>query len=402
MVKKKKTKIGAKIGTAVLALVIFSIGYLFGHANLQLDSRYIPRLVNKDLGKPSDISFGLFWDVYNELTQDYLKNVDSKKALYGAISGLVNSLDDPYSSFLTPEESKSFRDDLFGKLEGIGAEIGRRNGVPAIIAPLEGSPAEKAGLKSGDKILAVDGEYTENLSLDEVVSKIRGKKGTEVKLTILGVGEKDPKEVKIVRDEIEVQDVTWQQKNDVAEIRIRQFGDNSFAQFRKIADEIKSKKISKIIIDLRNNPGGLLDSGVETAGYFLPKDSVIVKQQPKNGTTEEIKSTNDQIFKDEKVIVLVNKGSASASEIFAGAIQDHSRGKIIGEKTFGKGTVQIYKDLDLGAALKLTIAQWLTPNGRTIEENGITPDIEITRSDEDIDADKDPQLDRARVEINKM
>lgn len=399
MAKKKKIKIGARIGTVLLALVIFAFGYLFGHANLQLDERYIPRLVSTDLGKPSDVNFGLFWDVYNELNSSYLKGMDSEKALYGAISGLVSSLDDPYSSFFTPDESRSFRNDLFGKLEGIGAEIGRRNGVPTIIAPLSGSPAEKAGLKSGDKIVAVDSEYTDNMSLDAVVLKIRGKKGTEVKLTILSPNEKDPREVKIIRDEIEVQDVTWEQKNDVAIIKIRQFGDNSTGQFAKVANEISSKNLSKIIIDLRNNPGGLLDSAVQVVGYFLPKNSVVVKQQPKDGKVEEIKTTGEQKFQNQSIIVLVNKGSASASEILAGAIQDHKRGKVIGEKTYGKGTVQIFKDLESGAALKLTIAQWLTPNGKDIEANGITPDIEIQRSDEDIDLGKDPQLDRALQEI---
>ncbi len=398
---KKKFKISVRFGTTVLLLVAFAFGYLFGHANLQLDKRYIPRLVNTDLGRPKDVNFGLFWDVYNEISQSYLKPMDAQKALYGAINGLVNSLGDPYSSFLTPEESASFKNDLIGKLEGIGAEIGRRNGVPAIIAPLEGSPAQKAGLRAGDKIIAVDNVYTENLSLSEVVSKIRGKTGTQVTLKILRDGDKNPRDVTITREAINVEDVALEVKNGVAIVKIRQFGDNSYSQFEKVINEIKSKNIKYIVFDIRNNPGGLLDKSIDMLSLVLPKNSIVVEQKPKEGDVEKIYTTKDPVLSDENIVVLVNGGSASASEIFAGAIQDHKKGTVIGEKTFGKGTVQVLKDFDLGSALKLTIAQWLTPQGRQIDATGITPDIEVGLSETDSDTGKDPQLNRALIEVKK-
>lgn len=400
--KKKSSKIGARIGTALLALVIFAFGYLFGHANLQLDERYIPRLVNTELGQPSDIDFGLFWEVYDELSSSYLREFDNESVLYGAISGMVNSLDDPYSAFLTPEQSTAFQEDLSGTLQGIGAEIGRQNGLPTIIAPLEGSPAQKAGLVSGDAILAVDGQYTENLSIDEVVLLIRGEEGTEVTLSILGAGDQEAHDVTITREEIDIEDVTWEKDGDTAVIRIRQFGDSSLKQFDAVAKEVKESGVSKIIVDLRNNPGGLLDQSVDIVGYFLPKGTVVVKEQPKEGSIEEWKVENDPMFESEKLVVLVNGGSASASEIFAGAIQDASRGKVVGETTYGKGTVQVYMNLDLGSALKLTVAQWLTPKGRVIDKNGITPDILSEMSEEDSKSGEDPQMDTAKSEINKM
>jgi len=396
-----KPKMSVRLGTTVLLLVAFAFGYLFGHANLQLDKRYIPRLVNTDLGRPSDVNFGLFWDIYNEVSQNYLKPIDAQKALYGAINGMVNSLDDPYSSFMTPDESASFKNDLNGKLEGIGAEIGRRNGVPSIIAPLEGSPAQKAGLKPGDKIIAVDNAYTENMSLNEVVLKIRGKNGTQVTLKILRQGEKDPRDITITREAINVDDVSYEVKSEIAVVTIRQFGDNSYAQLDKVAKEIKEKNIKYVIFDLRNNPGGLLDKAIDMLGVILPKNSVVVEQKPKQGNVEKMTTTQDPVLGNEKIAVLVNGGSASASEIFAGAIQDLHRGTVIGEKTFGKGTVQVLKDFDSGSALKLTIAQWLTPVGRQIDATGITPDIEVGLSDTDSDTGNDPQLDKAMIEVKK-
>ncbi|HOE74485.1 MAG TPA: S41 family peptidase [bacterium] len=398
--KKKNSRFSGRLGVVVLLLVAFSFGYLFGHGNMKLDQRYIPRLVNTDFGKPEDVDFGLFWQVYDELSRNYLRTMDAEKALYGAINGLVLSLEDPYSSFLTPEESKTFQEELSGKLEGIGAEIGRRNGVPTIITPLKNSPAEKAGLEPGDQILAVDSEYTDKLSLDAVIAKIRGKRGTEVVLTIVR-NSTEPKEYKIIREAINVQDVTWEREDDVAVITMRQFGDNSTAQLSQAASEIKNAGISRIILDLRNNPGGLLDKAVEVAGFFLPAGSVVVKEQLKDGEISTITTEGEPTFAREPLVVMVNKGSASASEIVAGAMREYKRGLVLGEKTYGKGTVQIFKDLKLGAALKLTIAQWLTPQGHHIEKNGIEPDIVVEYKDGEVEEGGDPQLEKALSEIRK-
>ena len=406
--KEDKARRGAakyRFLAAFLGVLLFGLGYLFGHANLKLDEHYIPRLVKKDVGRPNDVDFSLFWDTYQKISSESLDQIDAQEALYGAISGLVDSLQDPYSTFLTPAEARALLDDLAGKLEGIGAEIGRRNGVPVVITPLDGSPAEQAGLRKGDEIMAIDGQSTANLSLDAAVLKIRGEKGTTVKLTILRGNEDAPREITITRDEITVQDVEWHidgsGSDKVAVVRIRQFGDSVSSQLQQVATDVQNQGITRVVIDLRDNPGGLLDKVVETLGFFLPRDSVAVKQISRGDQTEELKTTTYSTLKDVTLAVLVNEGSASASEIFAGAIQDNKRGVIVGTRTFGKGTVQSLEELRGSAALKLTIAKWQTPSGREINQNGIEPDIAVALSEDDSNAGRDPQLEKALVEVRR-
>ncbi|HLB32094.1 MAG TPA: S41 family peptidase [Patescibacteria group bacterium] len=390
--------------SAVLCLIgvfIFGLGYLFGHGNLQLDKNYVPHLVKRELGKPKDVDFDLFWDVYSRVQDESLHSATAQTTLYGAISGAVSALNDPYSTFLTPEETKLFLSDLSGQVEGIGAEIGKRNGVPVVIAPIDGSPAAQAGLKKGDNIIAIDGQSTENMSLDAAVLKIRGAPGSQVKLTVLREGEEKTREITITRAAVAVKDAEWQVTRGVMVVRARQFGDSVDNDLEQVAAEMKSKKITKLIIDLRDNPGGLLDKAVAALSEFLPADKVAVKQVEKDGSIEELKTSGSPIIPDARAIVLVNGGSASASEIFTGAFQDHKRGQVIGEKTFGKGTVQALEELKGGSSLKLTVAKWLTPSGREIDKGGIEPDITVPMSQEDYDAGRDPQLDRAFVEINR-
>ena len=390
--------------SAILCLIgvfIFGLGYLFGHGNLQLDKNYVPHLVKRELGKPKDVDFDLFWDVYSRVQDESLHSATAQTTLYGAISGAVSALNDPYSTFLTPEETKLFLSDLSGQVEGIGAEIGKRNGVPVVIAPIDGSPAAQAGLKKGDNIIAIDGQSTENMSLDAAVLKIRGAPGSQVKLTVLREGEEKTREITITRAAVAVKDAEWQVTKGVMIVRLRQFGDSANSDLEQIASDMKSKKITKLIIDLRDNPGGLLDKAVAALSEFLPADKVAVKQVEKDGSIEELKTSGSPIIPDARAIVLVNGGSASASEIFTGAFQDHKRGQVIGEKTFGKGTVQALEELKGGSSLKLTVAKWLTPSGREIDKGGIEPDITVPMSQEDYDAGRDPQLDRAFVEINR-
>ncbi len=389
---------------AILSLIgafVFSVGYLFGHANLRLEKNYIPRIVNRDLGRPENADFGLFWDVYNRIQSESLRTIDAKTTLYGAIAGAVDSLEDPYSTFLTPEETKLFLADLSGKVEGIGAEIGKRNGVPVIITPIEGSPAAKSGLKKGDKILYIDGDATDKMSLDEAVYKIRGEKGSQVKLTILRDNEDKTREIVVTRDEVTVQDAQWGVEKGVMVVRIRQFGDTIESDLAQAKEQMAAKQATRIIIDLRDNPGGLLDKAVAALSDFLPQGKIAVKQVGRAGATEELKTSGEPILQDNKTVVLVNDGSASASEIFAGAFQDHARGTVIGTKTFGKGTVQVLEDLPGGSSLKLTVAKWLTPNGREIDKTGVAPDITVDLTEEDYNAGRDPQLDRAFLEINR-
>jgi len=347
--------------------------------------------------KNQDIN--LFWQVWETVLSDYVNQpVDQTKMFYGAISGIVSSLGDPYSIFLDPQMSQEFQKELSGKFEGIGAEIGFKNNYLSIIAPLPGSPAEKAGLKAGDKILKIDNNDTQDMNLDYAVSLIRGKKGTTVTLNILSSDQEQPKDLTIKRDVINTTSVTWELKNDTfAYIKVAQFDDNATSAFNKIVNEIILKNPKGIILDLRNNPGGYLDSALDMADKFLD-EKVVMYEESAKGDKKEFKSKSNPSFKDVKTVVLVNEGSASGSEIVAGALQDNQRATIVGEKTFGKGTVQDLKDFNDGSTIKLTVAKWLTPDGRSITDNGIKPDVEVKITQEDLDKDYDPQLDKA-IEI---
>lgn len=355
--------------------------------------------VNQNQGKPADVDFSLFWQAYAKLKQDYVGDIDPQKFLYGAIQGAFGSTGDPYTAFLEPSVNKDFQDELTGSLEGIGVEIGVLNNFPAVIAPLADTPAEKAGLKPRDLIVKVDGQDTGNLSLDEVVSKIRGKEGTQVTLEVVREGTKNTLKFNITRAKLDIKTVILKVQNGVAIIKLSEFGSNSAADFQKIADEVASQGIGKVVLDMRNNPGGLLDSAVTIAGDFFPQGQTVVVEQGKS-TKDELKTSGPGTLKDTKLAVLVNGGSASAAEILAGAVQDSGRGKVIGEKTFGKGTVQQLESLPGGSSAKITVAKWLTPKGNSIDKNGITPDISVTEPDNALFATNDPLLNKA-LEILK-
>lgn len=393
----KKLRHLVKITTIiVLFAAIFSAGYLLGHGNLALEKHFKIRLTNKTLFQPREVDFSLFWRVYDKVDSQYLEPLDAQKALYSAIAGLVRATGDPYSAFLDPQATKLLDEDLAGEFEGIGAEIGIHKGILTVIAPLEGSPAEKAGLRSKDQVLAINDEITMEMGLDEAISKIRGKAGTEVTLTILRGGEDKPREIKIVRAKIEVEDVEWQMDGEIAVVKIRQFGEKSEISAQDIAGEIKNKGAKGIILDLRDNTGGLLSAAVKWSGLLLPEETPVVIERSRGDKQETQKAKGPAILEGLPLVVLVNGGSASASEIVSGAVKDAGRGKIIGEETFGKGSVQTLEYLDGGTALKLTVSKWLTPKGTTIEENGIEPDETVELTDDDFEADRDPQMDRAK------
>lgn len=363
-----------------------------------------PKYLNKD------VNFNLFWDVWKKAQTNYLvKDTPDTKLFYGALTGIVSALNDPYSVFLDPETAKKFDESLSGTFEGIGAEIGMKNEQIVIVSPLPGTPAEKAGLRAGDKILAIDKTSTLGMLLDGAVTRIRGKRGTKVTLTILRDHEKKEREIAIVRDKIQVKSVeTTPQKdakNDqnnkkdvvpegIAYLKISHFNEDTMDGFRKAVREILAKKSRGIVLDLRNNPGGFMDTAVQISGYWVDGKAAVI-QEDNEGGRKEFKGTASAVLKDMPTIVLINQGSASASEIVAGALQDYGKAKIVGKKSFGKGSVQNVERLKDGSALKLTIARWLTPKGRSINEHGIDPDIEVDRSDEDYDNNRDPQLDRA-------
>jgi len=391
---KKFKKILIIFGAIWLLTVFYFFGYLIGHKNIVFEQNYHPKLVNLELKKPETVDFGIFWKAYNAISENYVGSYSTQKLVYGAIKGMVEALDDPYSSFLAQDENNRLHQDLSGEFEGIGAELSNKDGRIIIITPLDGSPAKKIGLKPQDQILAIDGKDTSSMTLDDAVSLIRGKAGTEVALLINREGLQSPQEFKITRDKITVASVTWEEKGNIGYIKISQFGDDTAELTQKAARELAAKNPKAIILDLRNNPGGYLDAAVDVSSLFVPSGSVIVKEQYKDGHKDELKSTLEPILEKYKIIVLVNEGSASASEITAGALQDIRGAIIVGKKTFGKGVVQEIQNLDPTAALRLTIAQWLTPKDRTIDKEGIKPDIEIDE-EKNQESGQDPQLDKA-------
>ena len=383
----------------IFLLFIFYLGFLLGDSDL-MESKYpgydsIVNKENEEIINQEEIDFSLFWDAWKTVEDQYtIEQLDYQKMVHGAISGMVDSLDDPYTVFLTPEENKMFNQDMSGKFGGIGAEIGFRDGFLTIIAPLKDSPAEKAGLLTGDVILKVDDEEIIGVNIDKAIYLIRGEKGTKVVLTISHEGADDLKEIEIVRDTIVVETVEWKMMENIAYISINQFGEDTSTEFDKCVNEILIKNPDGIIIDLRNNPGGYLKDAEEIANRFIDKGDIIVIESYKN--SEEVhRSKGGQRFNKISVVVLVNGGSASASEILAGTLRDNGKAKLVGEKTFGKGLVQIMENMKDGSAIKISVSRWLTPNRVDINKNGIKPDFEVELTLDDYLNEKDPQLEKA-------
>lgn len=393
-------KIGKIIGILWIAVIFYFFGYLVGHKNLVFEKNFKPVIANTELGKPKNVDFSTFWDAWNQVTEKFVGQVDTQKMVYGAIKGMVESLGDPYSSFLEPGAENQLLEDLSGEIQGIGAELTLKDGKLVVVAPLDGSPAKKAGIQAQDEILKIDGEDTTSMTLDQAISKIRGKAGTDVTLQVLHAGSNSPQDIKIKREVVTIKSVKYEMKGDIGYIQITQFGNDTSSLAKAAAQDIAKQKPKAIILDLRDNPGGYLDASVDVASLFMDR-GVVVKEQYKDGRIEELKTTLEGILSKYKVIVLVNEGSASASEIVAGALKDSRGAIIIGKKTFGKGSVQELENLSGGSSLKITIAKWLTPSGKTIDKEGISPDIEIDLSQDDQAAGRDPQLDRALEEANR-
>jgi carboxyl-terminal processing protease len=350
------------------------------------------------------VDFSLFWKAWDTLREKHInrKDLDAQKMVYGAISGMLKATGDPYTSFFNPEENKAFSQDLGGSFEGIGAELGTKDNLLTVVAPLDGSPAQKAGLRAGDKILKIGDKIIADMTIDEAVSLIRGKKGTEVKLTILPNGEKETKEISIIRDTIEVKSIKLEFKNnDIAYVEITKFGENTDREFNTTLKAILAKNTKGIILDLRNNPGGLLDKSVTIASKMIPEGKVVVMEEDSFGKKDTFFTEGGDSLSSIPTVVLINEGSASASEILAGALRDNQNITLIGEKSFGKGTVQELINLPQGSGIKITVAKWLTPNGDYIMEKGINPDIEVKMTADDYKNDKDPQLDKALEVLNE-
>lgn len=349
---------------------------------------------------PEGIDFSIVNDVWDQLEEKYLGQLDHKQMVYGAAKGIAESLGDPYTVFYDPQESQVFQESISGAFEGLGMEVGVRDKVLTIIAPIKGSPAQSAGLLSGDKIIKIGDEFTSDMTIDEAVSKMRGKKDTKVVLTIFRDGWKDAKEFEIARAVINIPSVDIAMlDNNIAHLTIYQFNDNLTLQFINAANEIVNHEAKKIILDLRNNPGGLLDKAQEVAGWFLDKGALVLIEEYSDGLQKEYKAKGNSYFKDYPIIILVNGGTASGAEILAASLKENNtKVQLIGEKTFGKGLVQEALELEGNSFLKVTTAKWLTPNGNEINKIGITPDIEIQMPEDATSSD--PQLDKA-IELIK-
>ena len=385
------------LGIVIIVAAIFYGGYQYG---LTIE-KPADDLVIPDEGFNNELiatNFSLFWDSIRIIKDKYYQPEDIKdeQLLYGAIEGAINSLGDPYSTFFEPSDAKKFKEDIQGSFGGIGAEIGMRDDQLIIVAPLKGNPAEKEGLKAGDKILKVDNTFTNKLTIEETVKLIRGENGTEVVLLIMREGWEGTKEFAITRATIEVPTIEYEMKDDkIAYIRLFSFNGNASSEFYKASFNLLLKAPRGLIFDLRNNSGGYLEVANNITGWFVNRGVLITKERLRSGKTRDFNANGNSAWNNIPIVLLINNGSASASEILVGAVKyHHPNVTVVGETTFGKGTVQEVETLENGSKIKVSIAEWLTPSGKSINENGIDPDVEI-KIDEDTEPDTDPQLEKA-------
>jgi len=396
----------------VALLLVVAISYMVGFQSGEKGYVFAPKefkVVNQS-SQAQTVDYQLLWDAIEVLNTKYIdKPVDQQKILYGAIAGAVSAVGDPYTSFLPPKELQDFKTSLQGSFEGIGAQVGQQEGLITIVAPLDDSPAKKAGLLAKDVILKVDGQSTSGWSVDQAVSKIRGKKGTTVTLSIGRVGKDQAFDVTLTRATILVKSVKWQykevevngQKKTIVQITLSEFGDDTKALFEQAVNDILKHNVSGIVLDLRNDPGGYLQTAVTVASYWIPSGTTVVTEAHSDGSSQTYKASGNNRLANIKTVVLINGGSASASEILAGALHDYKLGQLVGEKSFGKGSVQELVELKGGSAVKVTVAKWITPNGVNLNHDGLNPDVVVKLTPEDAAAGKDVQMEKALEELVK-
>ena len=439
------TIIFAVIGVFALGIYIgFSNRLSVGNITIESGSQFNASIIGKDLVNPilahkkpktildkvvdtftftknknTQIDFSPFWKVWNEIDNKHPgEKLTDQQKLNGAIAGLVGSLNDPYSVFFDPEQTKDFQAEISGSFVGVGMEVGIKDKILTVISPLKDTPAFKADIRPGDRILKIDSTVTNNLSVDKAVKLIRGEKGTTVILTIFRAGENESREISIVRDIINVPLLDTELRSDgIFVIKLYSFSANSSSLFAKAMTEFGNSKTDKLLLDLRNNPGGYLDAAVDISSYFLPVRKTIViedygvKNKGKekifhsfgykiNGISNGISDIGTDSNKKLKFVILINNGSASASEIVAGAMQDHKVAKLVGQKSYGKGSVQEVVGITPETVLKITIANWLTPNRNLITDKGLTPDYLVEFTPKDYEEKKDPQLDKGIELLN--
>jgi carboxyl-terminal processing protease len=338
--------------------------------------------MTKTVGEDEYNYLKLFSDVLKIVKENYVEEPSIKDLVYGALNGMMSSLD-PFSAFFSPEKYREFMEETEGEFGGVGIEISMDKGRPIVVAPIEGTPAFKAGLRAGDVIIAVDGEDTFGKTLIEIVRKIRGKPGTKVTLTIMRKGEDKPRKVEIVRAIIKIESVKYTKYEDVGYIKVIQFQHYTARDLKKAIRDLMGQGVEGFILDLRNNPGGLLSEAVKVSDLFLPEGTLVVYTKSRRGSEEKYYAKEPQIIPDNMpLIVLINRGSASASEIVTGALKDHGRAIIVGEKSFGKASVQNIIPLEDNSAIKLTVAYYYTPKGNLIHKKGIEPDVKVAMDEE--------------------
>lgn len=380
---------------AVLAIAIFAIGILVGQGRISFSSVGLggQRSLNKQL--PANLNYSDVEEVYNALRDNYDGKLDRDKLLDGLKQGLAKASGDPYTEYLNTKDAKGFDNDLNGSFIGIGAELGKNaEDNIVVVSPLAGFPAEKAGLRPKDVIVEIDGKGARDLSISEAVSKIRGEKDTKVKLKIIRGG-KEELNFEIIRQEITIPSVDSQElASGIGYLRISRFGDDTNQLARQAADKFKSDNIKAVILDLRGDPGGLLDAAVDVSSLWL-NDKTVLTERRGGEVIKTYTSHGNAAFAGLLTAVLINEGSASASEITAGALRDNQTATLIGQKSFGKGSVQQLVRLKDGSVLKVTVARWYTPSGKNIDKEGITPDKKVDRTEDDYKNDRDPQKDAA-------
>ena len=383
MTERKKSQSVQFLAVIIVAIISFAAGTRYETIFAAAAPMFGMRASNKTIDLSS------VQETYQQLAANYDGKLDTQKLIYGASRGLVAAVGDKHTSYMDPKESEEFKKSLSGN---IGGGIGLRNNKPTIIKPLNDSPAQKAGIKAGEVIMKVNGEEAADWGVDKVVDKIRGEIGTSVKLTLQNG--QQVHEVSVVRQNITAPAVESRINGKIGILTVSRFNDDTVSAARKAAREFIDRGVTKVIVDLRNNPGGTVDSAQGLLGLWL-NDQVVLTERRGSETVKTLNSTGSPILENIQTVVLINENSASSSEITAGALRDYGKAKLVGKKSYGKGSVQVVLDLSSGSQLKVTEARWYTPKGKNIDKEGIKPDVEVELTADDVKNDKDPQLEKA-------
>lgn len=406
--EKNQNKYKVVLLASVFVIASFGLGMYFGKQNSRANNLDNLSVLNST-SSVSNLDMNTFWTVWKTLndkfvyTQKNAKVINDQDKLYGAIKGLTAAYGDPYTVFFPPDDSKAFANDISGNFEGVGMELGIKNGNLVVVSPLKNTPAYNAGVKAGDILVTIDGKDTTDMSVDNAVKLIRGKAGTDVKIKFARGDKATPVELKITRGVINVPTVDTEIKGDIFVIKLYNFYANAADLFRGALREFAQSGKNKLIVDLRGNPGGYLDAAVDMASWFLPLGKTIVKEDFDGKQDQQIYRSKgyDAFNSNLRMLIIVNEGSASASEIFSGAMQEQGVAKLVGTQTFGKGCVQELLPITADTSLKVTVAKWLTPTGRSISDGGLTPDYVVKITEQDLKDGKDPQMEKALELLDK-